>query len=135
MDLLDDMKSCLICGDGAIGTLLIDGGVSLDRCLEEICITDPHRIAEIHDQYISAGARLIKTNTFGANAARLERFGFEGRVLEINKAAANLARESAGKKNVYVAGSVGPLGIGAEEARARGIDRAECFRDPGKCTT
>ena len=129
MDLLDEMESRIICGDGAIGTLLINTGVSLGRCLEEICVSDPHRIAEIHDQYIAAGARLIKTNTFGANAVRLERFGFEGRVSEINKEAANLAWKSACKKNVYVAGSVGPLGIGAEEARARGIDRAACFRD------
>jgi homocysteine S-methyltransferase len=129
IDLLAELESRIICGDGAIGTLLINAGVSLGRCLEEICVSNPHRIAEIHDQYIAAGARLIKTNTFGANAVRLERFGFEGRVSEINKAAANLARKSAGKKNVYVAGSVGPLGIGAEEARARGIDRAACFRD------
>ena len=129
MELLDELKSRIICGDGAMGTLLINAGDSRDCCLEEICVSDPDRISEIHDQYIAAGARLIETNTFGANAVRLERFGFEGRVAEINKAAANLARKSVGKRNVYVAGSVGPLGISAEEAKVRGIDRAACFRD------
>jgi methionine synthase I (cobalamin-dependent) len=129
MDLLDELDSRIICGDGAIGTLLLDAGASLDRCLEEICVSDPDRVRAIHDQYIAAGARVIETNTFGANAVRLERFGLEGRVGEINKEAANLARQSAGGKNVYVAGSVGPLGISAEEANARGIDREGCFHD------
>src|ERR1700681_3260773 len=105
MDLFDELESRIICGDGAIGTLLLDAGASLDQCLEEICVSDPDRIREIHDQYIAAGARVIETNTFGANAVRLERFGFEDRVAEINKTAAKLARQSANGKNVYVAGS------------------------------
>jgi homocysteine S-methyltransferase len=129
MDLLDELESRIICGDGAMGTLLLEAGASLDRCLEEICVRDPNRIRRIHDQYIGAGARVIETNTFGANAVRLERFGFEDRVAEINRAAASLARQSARGKNVYVAGSVGSLGISAEEANARGIDREGCFRD------
>jgi homocysteine S-methyltransferase len=72
---------------------------------------------------------VIKTNTFGANAVRLERFGLEGRVVEINRAAAQVAAKAARGKDVYVAGSVGPLGISGEEAAARGIDRAQCFRE------
>jgi homocysteine S-methyltransferase len=128
MDLLDELESRIICGDGAIGTLLLDAGASLDRCLEEICVSDPDRIRQIHDHYIAAGARVIETNTFGANEVRLERFGFEGRVVEINHAAAALAQQAAQGKNVYVAGSVGPLGIGAQEASTRGIDREACFR-------
>ena len=129
MDLLDELQNRVVCGDGAIGTMLIDAGVPIDRCFEELCVTEPQRIKTIHQQYIAAGARVIETNTFGANAVRLERFGLEQKVEQINRAAAQLAVEAARGKNVYVAGSVGPLGITADEARARGIDRAECFRE------
>lgn len=128
MDLIDELESRIVCGDGAMGTLLLDEE-SLEHCLEEICITDPGRIRTIHEQYIAAGARVIETNTFGANAVRLKRFGFEGRVVEINQGAARLAVNAARGKDVYVAGSVGPLGISADEAKARGIDRAQCFRE------
>lgn len=129
MDLLDELEAGVVCGDGAMGTLLMAGGVPIERCFEEFCVSEPDRIRRIHEQYIGAGARVIKTNTFGANAVRLERFGMEGRVAEINRAAAKVAKKAARGRNVYVAGSVGPLGIGAEEAAARGIDRAQCFRD------
>jgi methionine synthase / methylenetetrahydrofolate reductase (NADH) len=127
MDLLDELEAHVLCGDGAIGTLLLDAGIPLERCFEELCVSEPDRIEKIHEQYIGAGARVIKTNTFGANAVRLARFGFERRVGEINRAAAQLAVTSARGKDVYVAGSVGPLGISEDEAVARGIDRALCF--------
>jgi homocysteine S-methyltransferase len=129
MDLLDELETRVLCGDGAMGTLLMAAGVPLERCFEELCVSDPDRIQAIHEQYIGAGARLIKTNTFGANAVRLSRFAMEDRVSEINHAAAKLAKSAARGGNVYVAGSVGPLGIAAEEAAARGIDRAQCFRE------
>lgn len=129
MDLLDELEARVLCGDGAIGTLLLADGIPLERCFEELCVSEPDRINAIHQQYIGAGARVIETNTFGANAVRLERFGLEGRVAEINRAAARLAKKTARGKNVYVAGSVGPLGISAEEAAARGIDRTHCFRE------
>ncbi len=129
MDLLDELQTRVLCGDGAIGTLLLEAGIPLERCFEELCVTEPDRIETIHQQYIGAGARVIETNTFGANAVRLERFGLEGRVAEINRAAAQIAAKTAQGKNVYVAGSVGPLGISGEEAAARGIDRAQCFRE------
>ena len=129
MDLLAEFEERLICGDGAMGTLLLDRGVPVDRCLEELCISEPDRICAIHDEYVAAGARLIETNTFGANAVRLGRFGLENRVAEINKAAVGLAKKAARGKNVCVAGSVGPLGISAIEAEERGIDRTEVFRE------
>jgi len=78
---------------------------------------------------VAAGARVIETNTFGANAARLERFGFGGRVREINSAAAWLAKESARAKDICVAGSIGPLGITEDEAQARAIDRSAVFAE------
>ena len=107
-----------------MGTLLLEAGIPLSRCFEELSVTEPDRIETIHKQYIAAGARVIETNTFGANAVRLERFGLEGRAAEINRAAVEIALRAARGKDVYVAGSVGPLGIGGDEAAVRGIDRA-----------
>ena len=129
MNLLEELEERIVCGDGAMGTLLLDRGVPVDHCLEELCVSEPNRVRVIHDEYVAAGARVIETNTFGANAVRLQRFGFEDRVAEINKAAAQLALKAARGKDVCVAGSVGPLGIGEAEADERGIDRAECFRE------
>ena len=129
MDLFDELQTRVLCGDGAIGTLLLEAGIPLDRCFEELCVSEPDRIRTIHEQYVGAGARVIKTNTFGGNTVRLERFGFQGRAAEINRAAAQLASEAAKGKDVYVAGSVGPLGITADEAASGGIDRAACFRE------
>ena len=129
MELLEEVEKRIVCGDGAIGTLLLDAGISLERSFEELCISEPHRISSIHEQYISAGAEVIETNSFGANRVRLERFALDERVREINLAAAKLAVRSARNKNVCVAGSVGPLGITAAEAARRGIDRLACFRE------
>lgn len=129
MELLEELETRVVCGDGAMGTLLFDRGVPADRCLEELCVSEPDRVRAIHDEYVAAGARVIKTNTFGANAVRLSRFGFEDRVGEINRVAAQLAVRSAKSKTVCVAGSIGPLGISAGEAADRGIDRASVFRD------
>jgi methionine synthase I (cobalamin-dependent) len=129
MDLLEELESRIVCGDGAMGTLLFGRGVPVDRCLEELCVSEPARIRAIHDEYVRAGARVIETNTFGANAVRLARFGLENRVTEINKAAVRITKEAVRGRDVCVAGSVGPLGISASEAEERGIDRAEIFRE------
>jgi len=129
MDLLEELQLRIVCGDGAMGTLLLDRGVPVDRCLEELCVSDPDRIRAIHDEYVAAGARVIETNTFGANAVRLARFGFEHRVAEINKEAVRIAQRAARGRNVCMAGSVGPLGISANEAEERCIDRGEIFRE------
>jgi homocysteine S-methyltransferase len=72
---------------------------------------------------------VIETNTVGANAVRLERFGLEERVREINHAAVRLAKGAAKNRNIYIAGSVGPLGITADDATARRVDRENCFRE------
>ena len=118
MDFLAELDERVVCGDCAMGTLLLDRGVPVDHCLEELCVSKPNRIRVIHDEYVAAGARVIETNTFGANAVRLQRFGFEDQVAEINKAAAQVALKAARGKDVCVAGSVGPLGIGEAEAAA-----------------
>ena len=129
MDLLDELQTRLVCGDGAMGTMLLEDGIPLERCLEELCISEPERVSKIHQAYVAAGARVIETNTFGASRARLDRFGFGDRTHEINAAAAALARQAVKGKDVCVAGSVGPLGVSADEAITQGIDRAEIFHE------
>jgi len=111
--------------DGAMGTLLYAKGVFINRCYDELNVSQPEIVGAIHADYAKAGADVLETNTFGANHYRLLRHGFEARVREINRAGVQLARAAAGK-DVLVAGSVGPLGIrieplgkvAREEARA-----------------
>ena len=131
MDLIDELNSRVLCGDGAMGTTLLEiAHAPFERSLEEYCLSAPDLVSKIHGQYIEAGARVIEANSFGANAVRLERHGLEGRVNELNWTAAQLAKQAArGKGGVYVAGSVGPLGITADEARERGINRADVYRE------
>ena len=131
MDLIDELHSRVLCGDGAMGTSLMElADAPIDRCLEEFCLSAPDLIAKIHRQYLDAGARVIETNSFGANAARLARHGLEGRTRELNATAVRLARRAAaGRDGVYIAGSVGPLGLTPDEARERGIDRADAYRE------
>src|SRR6476469_10097321 len=129
MDLLSELQSRLVCGDGAMGTMLLEDGVPLERCLEELCLSDPERVGKVHDAYVAVGAEVIETNTFGANRVRLERFGFGEKTREINASAAQLAVKAAHGKPVAVAGSIGPLGITADDARDRGIDRASVFAE------
>jgi methionine synthase I (cobalamin-dependent) len=129
MDFLDELQHRVLLGDGAMGTELLAAGIPPGRCLEELCVSQPDLVRGIHESYIGAGARLIETNSFGANAIRLAQHGCEHRVSELNWTAAQLARDVAKGKGVYVAGGVGPLGITAQEAAARGIDRHEVFTE------
>ncbi len=96
--------------DGAMGSLLHERGVNPSRPFEELNLTSPHLICQIHAEYIQAGADAIETNTFAANRFRLARYGLEDQVFDLNSAGARLARNVAGP-NVVVAGSIGPLGV------------------------
>jgi homocysteine S-methyltransferase len=129
MDFLDELQHRVLLGDGAMGTELLAAGVPPGRCLEELCVSSPDLVRGLHERYIEAGARVIETNSFGANAVRLAQHGCEHRVNELNWTAAQLAKDVARGKDVYVAGCVGPLGITAEAAAARGIDRHEVFTE------
>lgn len=98
--------------DGAMGTLLYARGVSYDQCFDVLNETDPELVLGVHRDYVSVGAELIETNTFGANAMRLAEHGLENRVGDLNRAGAGIAREVADAAGgVWVAGSIGPLGV------------------------
>ena len=96
-----------------MGTMLHGRGVSFDKCFDELNLTNPAAVADIHREYIEAGAQLVITNTFGSNRFKLEKHGLESKVAEINRAGVELARRavSASFKEVLVAGDVGPLGV------------------------
>ncbi len=99
--------------DGAMGTVLHARGVSFDRCFDELNLTEPASVAEVHRAYIEAGSQIVYTNTFGANRYKLAEHGLEEKIGEINKAGVELARRvvAASFKDVLVAGDVGPLGV------------------------
>src|SRR5262245_44235 len=99
--------------DGAMGSSLYERGNLYTACYEEMNVSRPEVVAQIHRGYVEAGAEVIETNTFGANRFRLARHGFEGRVREINEAGVKLAREAAGAR-AFVVASVGPTGLTLE---------------------
>jgi methionine synthase I (cobalamin-dependent)/5,10-methylenetetrahydrofolate reductase len=118
----------LVC-DGAMGTMLYAKGVFINRCFDALNLAEPSRVAEVHHEYVRAGADVIETNTFGANRIKLRGFGLADRLRDINVEGARLARTAA-SGHVYVAGAIGPLGIRIEPWGKTGTDEAEAmFRD------
>src|SRR5271155_5088168 len=79
--------------DGAMGTMLYARGVFINRCYDELNLSQPELVREIHAEYLQAGAEVIETNTFGGNAFRLEVHGLKDKIREINVAGVRLARE------------------------------------------
>src|ERR1019366_5924495 len=119
-----------ILADGAMGTVLYARGIFINRCYDELNISDPGLILSIHEEYLQAGAELLETNTFGSNHFRLARHGLAGKVAEINAAGVHLARQAvehlkekqAGE--AWVAGTLGPLGVRLEPLGKTGLDEA-----------
>src|SRR5262245_49310516 len=98
--------------DGAMGTMLYGRGVFINRCFDELNLSAPQMVKEIHQEYVRAGAEVIETNTYGATRARLATFGLADKVEAINRAGVKLAREAASERSdVFIAGAVGPLGL------------------------
>jgi len=110
--------------DGAMGTMLYAKGVYINRCYDELNLSNPDLVREVHSEYIRAGADIIETNTFGATAHKLQQYGLEGNLHEINARAAELAREAA-KDRAYVAGAIGPLGLRIEPYGPTSFDEAK----------
>ena len=96
--------------DGAMGTMIYESGVFVNRCFDELNLSNPKLIVDIHRRYLKSGADILETNTFGANRLKLEKFGLEGKVAEINRLGAEHALEAAAERNAFALGSVGPLG-------------------------
>ncbi len=116
--------------DGAMGTMLYARGVFINRCYDELNLSQPELVREVHAEYLQAGSEIIETNTFGANAFRLEMHGLRDKVREINLAGVKLARQCATEirekqaGEAFVAGAIGPLGVRLEPLGNVGLDEA-----------
>lgn len=113
MNLLEILNQKTVLADGAMGTMLHARGVGFDKCFDELNLTNPAAVADVHREYIEAGAELIITNTFGANRFKLSKHGLHHDVDKINRAGVELAKRvvAASFKEVLIAGDVGPLGV------------------------
>jgi methionine synthase / methylenetetrahydrofolate reductase(NADPH) len=124
------LKASPVLCDGAMGTLLYSKGIFINRCYDELNVSQPDLIRGIHHEYLQAGAEVIETNTFGGNAIRLERHGLRDKVHDINFHGARLAKEAAKSFDGWVAGAVGPLGIRIEPLGKTSFQEArDIFRE------
>jgi homocysteine S-methyltransferase len=119
-----------LAADGAMGTELYARGLGYDTNYEGLNLARPALVTDVHRAYVRAGARVLATNTFGANRVRLARHGLERRAADLNRAAVRLAREAA-RGEAFVVGAVGPTGLAFAGASARSDARAadEAFRE------
>ena len=129
-DLLAHLKTSPVLCDGAMGTLLYSKGIFINRCYDELNLSQPDLIRSIHHEYLQAGAEIVETNTFGGNSFRLARHSLADRVRDINFTGTRLAREAAKSFDLWVAGSVGPLGIRIEPLGKTSYQEAhDAFRE------
>jgi methionine synthase I (cobalamin-dependent)/5,10-methylenetetrahydrofolate reductase len=116
--------------DGAMGTSLYARGIFINRCYDELNLSQPELVRNVHEEYLQAGAEIIETNTFGANALRLQRYGFADKVIEINRAGAEIARKAVNQRadkqsgKAWVAGAIGPLGVHLEPLGKTSLEEA-----------
>ena len=138
-DFLARIKQAPVLCDGAMGTLLYAKGIFINRSYDELNLSQPDLIRGIHHEYLQAGAEIIETNTFGGNSFRLGRHSLADKVNDVNRAGVRIAREAAKSFDVWVAGSVGPLGTRIEplgktsfqEARAAFRQQIEVLVEAG----
>jgi methionine synthase / methylenetetrahydrofolate reductase(NADPH) len=138
-DLISRLQKGAVLCDGAMGTLLYSKGIFINRCYDELNLSQPDLIRGIHQEYLQAGADIIETNTFGANSFRLSKHGCVDKLADVNRLGARLAREAAKSFDALVAGAVGPLGVRIEplgkislqEARAAFHEQIAALNDEG----
>src|ERR1700690_4366532 len=134
----DQLSRRVMVADGAMGTMLYSRGVFINRCFDELNVSQPDLVRQIHQEYVKAGAEILETNTFGASRPRLGAFGLSEKLRDINLAGVRLAREAA-KDGPFVAGAVGPLGVRIEplgptsfaEARAAFREQIDALLEAG----
>lgn len=125
----EKLQSKIIVADGAMGTMLYAKGIFINRCFDELNLSAPQLVKEIHQEYVRAGAEVLETNTFGGNRVRLGAFGFAEKLRAVNEAGVRVAREAAGKR-AFVAGAIGPLGTQIEPLGPMSFAEArEVFRE------
>ncbi|MFQ5825213.1 MAG: homocysteine S-methyltransferase family protein, partial [bacterium] len=135
---LEELNNRVILFDGAMGTMLYSRGIFINQCFDNVNLTNPRLVKEIHRSYANAGADVLQTNTFGANCFKLSKHGLRGSLEAINYQGAQLAKDVAGDQ-LYVAGSIGPLGIkiepwgklSREEARESFKEQAQALLNGG----
>jgi methionine synthase I (cobalamin-dependent) len=117
--------------DGAMGTMLYQKGIFLNRCFEEVCLSDPRLVLEVHGEYLDAGAEVLTANSWGAGIPKLKNSGLAEKLVQINERAVGLSRqaaEEAGRADsTFVAGSIGPLGVKIEPLGILKVKEAEDF--------
>jgi homocysteine S-methyltransferase len=134
----EQLSRRVVVADGAMGTMLYSRGVFINRCFDELNLSSPDLVRQIHQEYVKAGAEIIETNTYGASRLRLSAFGLGEKVTDINRAAVRIAREAA-KDQAWVAGAIGPLGVRIEplgptsfaEARAAFREQTDALVEAG----
>jgi methionine synthase I (cobalamin-dependent)/5,10-methylenetetrahydrofolate reductase len=114
-DFNERLRNSILIADGAMGSLLHET-VGAVRCFDELNTTEPEAVFRVHQSYIEAGAQIIETNTFGANRFKLAPIGLGDDVQRLNSRGVKIAREAreSAAREVLIAGSIGPLGIGVQ---------------------
>ncbi len=121
-DFLTDLGERVVLFDGAMGTRLYELGVFLNKCFDELNLSNPTLVETVHRSYVAAGADVIETNSFGANRLKLDKHGLGDQVVQINREGARLAKRAAG--DAFVAGAIGPLGVRIEPWGPTSVDEA-----------
>jgi methionine synthase / methylenetetrahydrofolate reductase(NADPH) len=125
----DQLSRSVMVADGAMGTMLYSRGIFINRSFDELNLSAPDMVRQVHTEYVKAGAEILETNTFGANRERLAAFGMAEKLRAINQAGVRLARDAA-KDSAFVAGAIGPLGVQIEPLGSRSFaETRSIFRE------
>jgi homocysteine S-methyltransferase len=129
-DFNERLKDSILIADGAMGSMLYES-VGTQRCFDELNSTEPEAVFRVHQAYIEAGAQIIETNTFGANRFKLEPLGLADEVQRLNGRGVKIAREArdSATREVLIAGSIGPLGIGVQARHPEPDEISAIFRE------